>query len=109
MHKCSTPHKGKTHRRRNRFLKMTLDPLNWWNHPKRKFYWGADSAHESAIIDPATNKPAKVRKDGTINSGTGNQKPETSKSKKDRLIETAPASALSWMKKKIPLFRRRSG
>lgn len=104
MHECSTPHNGKTHRRRNRFLKKTRDPLHWWSHEKRKWHWGADSAHESAIIDPVTNKLAKVRKDDTINSEAGSAKPEAIKQKKDRLIETAPASALSWLKKKVPLF-----
>lgn len=109
MHNCAMAHKDKTHRRRSRSLRFELPPLHWWDHPKRKFYWGTDQAHESAIIDPATNKPAKVRKDGTINSGTGTNKPENTKPKKDHLIETAPASALTWMQKKIPLFRRRSG
>lgn len=112
MHNCSTAHKGKTHRRRNRFLKKTLDPLHWWG----VWGWGMDKAHESAIIDPVTNKPAKVRKDGTINSGDkrpsfvktseGKQVTSDKPEKTGRLVETAPATALSWLKKKVPIFGR---
>lgn len=104
MHNCSTLHKGKTHRRRNRFLKKTRDPLQWWDHSNGTWKWGMDKAHESVIFDPITSKPARVRKDDTINSGGKKQEPSDTKQKTSRLVETAPASALSWLQKKVPLF-----
>jgi len=105
VHKCSTPHAGKTHRRRNRFLKKVLNPLHWWSHTERKSHWGTDQAHESVVIDPVTNKPAKVRKDGTINSGDG-KKADAKNQKNSRLVEAAPASVIDRLKKKFPLFGR---
>lgn len=55
MHNCKEFHSGKTHRRRNRRLRLTLEPLHWWDHPKRKSHWAMGAF--THVVDASGNRP----------------------------------------------------
>lgn len=47
MHDCKTAHPDRSRRRRNRFLRKTLEPLRWFNDPRAlSGEWGS---HEVAV------------------------------------------------------------
>ena len=101
MHNCKTAHPEKTHRRRNRYLKRTLDPIRVAPKPLTAVGY-AEKAEATAGM-----KLEQVRGDYRDMKAPSTQSRPT---RDTHRVELAPASAMknpvAWLKRK---FARKTG
>ncbi len=98
---------GRNARRGSRTDRLARPPLYWWDQrdasPDHRL-WGDKEAQTARVKGRGTliMTPEKARKEA---AGKDEHPAERGKNR----VEIAPAGALNWLAKKIPLFNRRHG